>query len=125
MAIRSRSATIDNHWGIIKMSNNTTEILNESINATTNSTGYWRPFEKGSLPDIETLVLNLETYFSEMLISWGLNPTHIFFQVGLGASILVAIYYIFVKVTSGSSKIFAPIFYIAIAIIILMVLEVV
>ena len=97
----------------------------EQINTTANGTGYWRPFEKGELPDVQAFLLNAEIHFSDMLISWGLEPTHIYFLMLLGAIGLIAIYYIFVKATSGSSKMFTPILYIAVTIIILLILGVI
>ena len=111
-------------WQVYEM-NNTTEALNNSINTTANGTGYWRPFEKGELPDVQTFLLNAETYFNDMLISWGLEPTHIYFQMLLGAIGLIAIYYIFVRGTSGASKLFIPLLYVAITIVILLILGVI
>ena len=106
------------------MTNNTTPI-NESINTTANGTGYWRPFEKGELPDVQTFLLNTEIYFSDMLVSWGLEPNHVFFQLLIGAAVVIIFYIIYVKVTTSSSKIFTPLFYIAVAIVILLILGVV
>ena len=106
------------------MTDNAT-IINESTNATTNSTGYWRPFEKGELPNITEWLLGVEQYVVDMIVSWGLDPVHILFLLVFGAICLIAIYYAFVKVTSGSSKMFVPIFYIAITLIILLLFEVI
>ena len=106
------------------MTNNTT-ITNESINTTVNGTGYWRPFEKGELPDVQAFLLNAEIHFSDMLISWGLEPNHVFFQLFLGAVVVIIFYIIYVKVTTSSSKIFTPIFYIALAAILLLILGVI
>ena len=106
------------------MTNDTTPI-NESTNTTANGTGYWRPFEKGELPDVQTFLLNAEMYFSDMLISWGLDPNHVFFQLFIGAAVVIIFYVVYVKVTTSSSKIFTPILYIAVAIVILLILGVV
>ena len=107
------------------MTENTT-IMNESINTTaTNSTGYWRPFGQGEFPDIAGWLLELETLVVDMLISWGLDPIHVFFQIGIGATIVISIYYLFVKTTSSSSKIFSLLAYIAVIFIILILLEVI
>ena len=100
-------------------------IINESINTTANGTGYWRLFEKGEFPDITGWLLEVEKYVVDALISWGLDPVHVLFLSLFGAICLITIYYSFVKATSGSSKLFVPILYLAVAIISLLVLGVI
>ena len=106
------------------MTENTTT-MNESINTTVNGTGYWRPFEQGEFPDIAGWLLEIEKLVVDMLITWGLDPVHVFFQILAGAITVIAFYYAFVKTTSSSSKIFSFLFYIAVVFIILILLEVI
>lgn len=94
----------------------------EQINATGNQSGYWVPFEKGSLPNVTEIMLEMETKAVGAVTSWGLDPVHIFFQLLIGAIIILSMYVIFVKGTSGASNIFKPIFYIAAAIAIIIML---
>ena len=102
-----------------------TTIIKNSTNTTANGTGYWRPFEQGELPNVTEWLIGVEQYVVDMIVSWGLDPVHILFQALFGAICVIALYYAFVKTTSSSSKMFVPIFYIAIAVLILLILGVV
>lgn len=102
-----------------------TTIISNSTNTTANGTGYWRPFEQGELPNVTEWLLGVEQYVVDMIVSWGLDPVHILFQALLVAISIIALYYAFVKTTSGSSKIFAPIFYVSVAVLLLLVLGVI
>lgn len=101
------------------------ESINGSINTTANNTGYWRPFEKGEFPDITGWLLEIEAHIINALIAWGLDPVHVLFQTLAGALAVIVLYYLFVKTTSSSSKIFSILGYVAVIFIILILLEVI
>lgn len=110
------------------MTDNTTalnESTNTTANTTANNTSYWRPFEKGEFPDITGWLLEIEAHIINALISWGLDPVHVLFQTLIGALAVIILYYLFVKSTSSSSKIFSILGYIAVIFIILILLEVI
>ena len=102
--------------------NNTTTAINESVNASANSS-FWKP--DFVMPDVGNMNTVFEAKFFEILTSWGMDVQHTLF-IGVEVLTLLRImYYLFVFSTSKSSNVFKPVFYIVALVLILLMLGVI
>lgn len=101
---------------------NSTTSINETVNASANST-FWKP--DFAMPEIGNMNAQLEQIFIDALNSWGLNPEHTLFIIVELLTLILIAYYLYVYSTSKGSGIFKWIFIVAALIIVLLMLEVI
>lgn len=98
------------------------ETLNTTAQATNNTSGFWKPFEPSEIPDFGSIIDRGAQECMNRLIEWGFDPFRTLFTAFLGLVVVLLLYYIFVRSTSGSSWIFKPIAYILVLFFILLAL---